>query len=79
MPTDRSRPIMQPTRRSRLRLRLGGVWFTWKRRLAWYCSATRYAAARSSAPLGYPVFSHSSPLLRSLPKLELRLQENKRL
>ena len=78
MPIDRSRQIMQPTRRSRLRLRLGGLWFTWKRRLAWYCSATRYAAVRSDAPLEYPVFSHSSPLLRPLPKLEMRLQENKK-
>jgi vancomycin resistance protein VanW len=80
MPHEHGRSILipQPARRSRLRLRLGGVWFTWKRRLAWYCSATRHAAVRSNDFLEYPIFSHSSPLVRPLQKLEMRLQENKK-
>ncbi len=78
MPNNPTPHIQRPARRSRLRLRLGKAYFSWKRRLSWYFSSTRYAAARSNASLAYPVCAHSSPLVRPLRNLDMHLQENKK-
>ncbi len=69
---------LKPIKRSWLR-RLGGrVYYTCRRWYDWYLKGKRYARLRD-AGAGFPHlwYSHSSPLLRSLPGLQMQWQRNK--
>lgn len=71
--------VMKPIQRSKLRLFAGKRYFTWKRYLLWYIGSEqgRLAKLRLTEPLDYKIFSHATPLLRSLRNVDMELQYNK--
>jgi vancomycin resistance protein VanW len=70
-------PLSMPKRRSRLRMKVGREWHITRRHLRWWFSRERLARLRSEHDLEHEVFAHRTPLIRSLPSVDLWLQENK--
>ena len=68
----------KPQIRSRLRLSLGKIYFTWKRRLLWMKQSGSYARQRKEDTL-LPclIAAHRTPLLRPLKNVDMWLQYNK--
>jgi len=72
-----SQPIV-PKHRSRLRLALGGAFFTGRRYLEWLLSGKRYASLIDAERLlPYKAACHQTPLLRQLRQVDMQLQYNK--
>lgn len=69
--------LPKPQQRSPLRMALGKIWFSAKRRVQWYVPGKRYAATRSAAKLPHQHASHRTPLLRQLKGVDMWLQHNK--
>jgi vancomycin resistance protein VanW len=64
--------------RTQLRLRLGRMYYTWRRKLQWLTSGSKYAQViRPDTMLPYVVFAHKTPLLRKLCNVDMQLQYNK--
>ena len=68
---------MQSVVRSRLRVKLGEMYYTAARYLQWYFKPTRYARKISASLYPVTVFAHRTPLLRQLKDVEMWLQHNK--
>lgn len=69
--------MQKPHRRSKLRIRLGGVFFTLKRYTKWYFSKEKFATHLSKNLLPFSYFSHKTPLLRNLKNVDMWMQHNK--
>lgn len=67
----------QPKRRSRLRSRLGSLWYGSLRRLLWVRMAPSFARERSKERLPCLQFAHATPLLRQLKDVDMALQRSK--
>ncbi len=69
---------MKPITRSKIRIKAGKIAYTTLRYLKWAFSGHKYAKrATNSKLLEYEIFSHSTPLIRKLSGLDMRLQKNK--
>ena len=67
-----------PRPRGRVRMNLGRLYYTWRRRLQWMVSGAKYARTlRPEVNLPYLVFPHKTPLLRKLRHVDMQLQYNK--
>lgn len=69
--------MQKPEFRSALRMKLGRLWFGFRRKLLWLRMKRYFAAERSAQPLPYLRFSHATVLLRQLKGADMRLQRNK--
>ena len=69
--------VREPKKRSDLRLKLGGAYFSAQRRLAWLSMRKHFARERSGEDLSYQAFSHHTPLMRKLKDVDMQLQRNK--
>lgn len=69
--------VLQPRKRSRLRIALGKVYYTLLRYLKWYSGGTKFAKTRSASTYPVVVFRHRTPLLRKLKDVDMKLQYNK--
>ena len=69
--------MRKPEFRSAFRMKLGRLWFGFRRKLLWLRMKRYFAAERSAQPLPYLRFSHATVLLRQLKGSDMRLQRNK--
>ncbi|RUS45802.1 VanW family protein [Cohnella sp. AR92] len=68
---------MRPIMRSKLRVKIGTIYYRNKRYLEWLLGGYRFAKPELSVSLPHPVFKHQTPLLRRLKDVEMWLQYNK--
>ena len=54
--------VREPKKRSNLRLKLGGAYFSAQRKLRWLSMRKHFARERSGEDLAYQAFSHHTPL-----------------
>lgn len=68
----------RPVYRSALRMAVGSIFFSLKRRLSWHLSGTRWAGRRGE-PEAFPtvLISHRTPLFRQLKDVDMHLQRSK--
>ncbi len=66
----------KPNRRSKLRLTLGKIFYTYKRYFFWIFSRLKFARI-DTKELRNEHFSHKTPLLRKLKNVDMYLQYNK--
>ncbi|AUS95908.1 vancomycin resistance protein [Clostridium thermosuccinogenes] len=64
-------------KRSPFRIFLGRKWFTLKRYVEWCTNSKKYAKTRAAALLPEVVFTHKTPLVRQLDKVDMWMQHNK--
>ena len=69
--------VREPKKRSDLRLKLGGAYFSAQRKLRWFSMRKQFARERSGEDLPYRAFSHRTPLLRKLKDVDMALQHSK--
>ena len=69
--------VREPKKRSNLRLKLGGAYFSAQRKLRWLSMRKHFARERSGEDLAYQAFSHNPPLMRKLKDVDMQLQRNK--
>lgn len=69
--------VREPKKRSNLRLKLGGAYFSAQRKLRWLSMRKHFARERSGEDLAYQAFSHHTPLMRKLRDVDMQLQRNK--
>lgn len=69
--------LLQPKKRSQLRLFAGKTYYTCIRHLKWLKNGRKYTIRHISDELPYIVKSHSTPLYRSLKNVDMWMQENK--
>ncbi|MBU3803524.1 MAG: vancomycin resistance protein, partial [Candidatus Cellulosilyticum pullistercoris] len=55
---------LQPIKRSKLRLKLGKIYYTYARYLLWLSPRLKFAKQYSDTKLQYPCFTHKTLLLR---------------
>lgn len=67
----------KPIQRSKLRLFLGTKYYTLRKYGQWYFGGCNYASYISSELKPYLVFEHSTPILRKLKDVDMKLQYNK--
>lgn len=67
----------RPLKRTKLRLYLGKRYFTLLRYAQWYLGDVKYAGQLVGGRLAYAAFSHKTPLIRKLRKVDMGLQYNK--
>lgn len=77
MKYPRDQSLRPPIRRSWLRLRLGKLYYTWKRYLLWCSPRFHWAKERRCNALPFLQFSHATPLLRRLRDVDMQYQRNK--
>lgn len=68
---------IKPIKRSRYRIILGKLFYTYKRYFEWYFGSKVYAKVFSKNVLSVVVFSHKSPLYRELREVDMWMQHNK--
>lgn len=68
---------MKPVTRSRFRILLGKMYYTFVKYLQWYFSGNKYAKRISKNLFSYISFSHSTPLYRRLKDVDMWMQQNK--
>ena len=68
---------MKPISRSKIRIALGQVYYTYTRYLEWYLGNVKFAKTIDTTELPYTVFRHQTPLLRQLKDVDMQLQHNK--
>lgn len=68
---------MTVKKRSKLRKRLGRMYFSFRRHIRWMQQANTFAKHRSKEQLPEHWFQHNSLLLRKLKSVEMYLQHNK--
>ncbi len=66
----------KPINRSKLRLKIGGTYFTCKRYIQWIFGNMKFAS-KVIEELPFICFSHKTPLLRKLKDVDMHLQYNK--
>lgn len=66
----------RPRKRSLIRLKLGSLYFTFRRHIVWLFGGIKFAK-KTSDLLNYEHFSHKTPLLRQLKNVDMYLQYNK--
>lgn len=69
--------VREPKKRSNLRLKLGGAYFSAQRKLRWLSMRKHFARERSGEDLAYQAFSHHTPLMRKLKDVDMQLRRNK--
>lgn len=69
--------MKEPKHRGALRLKLGTLYFSGKRKMEWLALRGRFARERSGEALPFAAFSHHTPLLRQLRGVDMQLQRNK--
>ena len=69
--------VREPKKRSNLRLKLGGAYFSAQRKLRWLSMRKHFARERSREDLAYQAVSHHTPLMRKLKDVDMQLQRNK--
>jgi vancomycin resistance protein VanW len=69
--------MIEPKRRSHIRLLIGTLIFRLQRKLDWYLGKKKYALSKQSDFLAYEAASHQTPLRRQLQSVDMWLQENK--
>ncbi|RXE59040.1 vancomycin resistance protein [Acetivibrio mesophilus] len=74
---DDASKLLKPIKRSRARLVLGRLWYTYSRCFDWYFGDKKYCRKRSTELLDYSVFTHRTPLLRKLKDVDMWMQHNK--
>lgn len=67
----------KPKYRSHLRMKLGGMYFGFLRKLLWVKMRKSFAHSMQAAPLPYQYTSHKTPLRRHLKDVDMWLQDNK--
>ena len=72
-----NKPYEKPKNRSRLRVRLGALYYGSRRKIWWIFTRRKFAKTCNSEPLPYTYFSHHTPLIRKLKDAEMWMQENK--
>lgn len=68
--------VREPKKRSNLRLKLGGAYFSAQRKLRWLSMRKHFARERSREDLAYQAVSHHTPLMRKLKDVDMQLQRN---
>jgi vancomycin resistance protein VanW len=68
---------MKPIKRSRMRIALGKLYYTYKRYCEWYFSSKKYSRVYSKTLLPEMVFTHKTPLFRKLKNVDMWMQHNK--
>lgn len=68
---------LKPKKRTRLRLIIGKLYFTYKRYLFWLFGRIKFSRYKSNDLLPYIYFAHKTPLLRQLKDVNMYLQYNK--
>lgn len=71
------REILQPKKRSNIRLRCGKVYYTCKRYLLWNSNKFKFAEKCKNEMLSYIVHQHQSLLLRQLKDVDMQYQYSK--
>ena len=64
--------VREPKKRSNLRLKLGGAYFSAQRKLRWLSMRKHFARERSGEDLAYQAFSHHTPLMRKLKDVDMQ-------
>lgn len=72
-----SQAVERPKRRSRVRVKLGTLYYGLLRRLLWLKLGKDFAAGRRDDLLDYQYASHKTVLLRKLKDVDMWMQENK--
>lgn len=67
----------EPKKRSDLRLKLGGLWYSACRRFLWLFWRRRFARTQTSLPLSHRYFAHQTLLMRKLKDVDMWMQKNK--
>lgn len=68
---------MKPVKRTKARIALGKIYYTYFRYLEWCFGNTKFSKRIESNILPYTVFEHQTPLLRQLKDVDMWLQQNK--
>lgn len=69
--------MQKPKKRSRLRAKLGMVYYTYLRKLKWLTMRSSFATKRQNESLPCLQFAHRTILLRKLKDVDMVLQYNK--
>ncbi|MFA5523396.1 MAG: VanW family protein [Tissierellales bacterium] len=68
---------MKPVKRTKARIALGKIYYTYSRYLEWCIGNTKFSKKMETNALPYTVFKHQTPLLRRLKDVDMWLQQNK--
>ncbi len=68
---------MRPIKRSKLRIAIGKLYYTFMRYLEWYFGKKKFANVYERELLPHIVFTHKTPLIRNLKDVDMWLQYNK--
>lgn len=68
---------MEPVKRSKIRVILGKVFYTYKRYFEWYFGDLKFANKIEGNPFVYKIYTHRTPLIRELKDVDMWLQYNK--
>ncbi len=77
MKKDQKSSILRPIQRSKLRLKLGKLYYTFLRYLWWLSPHLKFAKKYALTKLPYVYFEHQSLLLRQLREVDMQYQYNK--
>ncbi len=69
--------VEKPLKRSRLRVKLGFLFYGTKRRILWIKMKKTFAKTFNKESFEYKYFSHHTPMLRKLKDVDMWLQHNK--
>lgn len=68
---------IKPIKRSKIRITLGKLFYSYRRYCEWYFSSKNYSKRFSRDLLPVTVFSHKTPLYRKLKAVDMWMQRNK--
>lgn len=68
---------LKPIKRNKFRLKAGKLYYTLARYALWHSGKFQFAHKYGTQPLHYIYFSHQTPLLRKLRKVDMQYQYNK--
>mgnify|MGYP001159201034 FL=1 len=68
---------IKPKKRSKLRIQLGKLFYTYKRYMAWHFNSKKYSKHILNNNLPIVAFTHQTPLLRKLKDVDMWFQYNK--
>lgn len=69
--------IRKPIKRSKLRSKLGLLYYSFLRHILWMKMHSKFAMTKSKTRLPYQAYSHQTPLLRKLKDVDMWYQYNK--
>lgn len=69
--------ISKSKARSKLRLKLGKTYYTYRRYVKWYLGKDDFALTKNNNSFSYKVIAHKTPLYRKLKNVDMWLQHNK--